>query len=555
MTAFPLRDYQEAAVQAVANFVKYRSGHGYVTAPGGSGKSVMIAACADWAALQGLRVVILARNEKLLTQNRAKLANPTIAGIYCAGLGERNLDCPITIASIQSIAGVTLPGKFDLALVDECDEINSVEEGQYWKFFAACGSPRILGFTATPWRTTSGLIAWGDEIISIPIAPLVTQGHLVAPYNKVTCTPEGLSDIPVSLGDYVQSRLSEVYTDPDLLYTSLEKIIQYSADRHSVLIFTQSLAHSDMLAHAMEANGLPAVTVSGETDKEELDWILQDFEQRRFKFLINCQLLTVGVDLPCIDMVVLLRATKSKRLFEQMVYRGTRPYEGKDNFLLLDMGNNLIEHGPLGSPWRGMSTAGKSNLNPQPGKVCPQCEGYAVWGSQDCADCGYTFPITEERKVTHGNSVDGTSNTIYGGAAGAEETIITHLVTAVRYAKHRSRKSNNESLRVDYYCSYGPYGSISEWLSPKHESSEWARDKAWKFFKERGIMLSPPIEDIEWDDLLFEATKLAKPYTITVDHSDKYARVISYGWEPQPLALPAPTAIPAEVDLDDEICF
>jgi len=96
-------------VDAAVNHFRYRSGvHGYVTAPGGSGKSHMIAGVAERIYDLGVgKVVVLARSEKLLSQNKSKFAPSyhSLIGVYCAGLGEKDLTKPITIASAQSIAG------------------------------------------------------------------------------------------------------------------------------------------------------------------------------------------------------------------------------------------------------------------------------------------------------------------------------------------------------------------------------------------------------------------------------------------------------------------
>lgn len=518
-----LRDYQVSVVDSVMNFIKYRSGNGYCTCPGGSGKSVMIARVAEYALALYPRILILTNNEKLLRQNRAKLSHPKAAGIYCAALGEKDSSKPITLASIQSIVSHPHPcPQYDLVLVDECDLIpDDQEQGQFWKFFATCGHPRIVGFTATPYRLSTGVLQWGEEIINIPIAPLFEQKHIVPPCNKVAATPD-LSSVKLVAGEYSSADLEALYDDPELLVQSVAKLIQYGQFRKHALVFAQSLKHADALAAMLEHNGYRCRTVDGDTDKDELsDEIIPAFEAGEFQYLINCNLLTVGVDIPCIDMVAVIRSTLSKRLFEQMVYRGTRLFPGKDSFTLLDMGGNLMEHGPLGSPYRGK--AGKGEKRESPGKICPACEEFVQPMTRQCA-CGYEFPEAELRKVNHSMDADTTTQTTYTG------DVMTYQVESVRYSKHTNKKNGNESLRVDYFCAFGKYGNISEWLSCKHEN-EWARGKAYQFFKDRGVELEHAIESYNWEDLIFEASKLKRPTSITVNHASEFPRIISYGWE------------------------
>jgi len=270
-----LRDYQENAVAAALAFIRYRSGHGYVTAPGGSGKSHMIAALGELVLSNGMGdVLVLARSEKLLKQNRSKFSAEAQAsiGVYCAGLGLKQSDRSITIASAQSLAGFDGDlSRVRVVLVDECDEISDDEESQYQRIFKMCHSEvRVVGFTATPFRTGSGRITWGDEIVNIPLKAIMDAGHLTPPTNKVGVTLD-LSEVKVALGEYVQSQLDELYKDPTLLATSLKKIVQHGKDRRSILIFTQSIAHADLLASAMEYNDMgPLAVVTGDTEKDEL---------------------------------------------------------------------------------------------------------------------------------------------------------------------------------------------------------------------------------------------------------------------------------------------
>lgn len=525
---YELREYQESVVKACAAWIKYRAGvHGYVTSPGGSGKSIMIAKVAEFCYDSGFAVLILARSEKLLTQNKAKLSDnyqPHI-GIYCAGLDEKDLSKPITIASIQSLAGAdimgALEGKRLICLVDECDEISpdSDDESQYWTLFNALGNPQIIGFTATPFRTKSGKINWGEEIINIPIKPLIDKKYLVPPTNKVGAAPD-LSGVKVTLGEYAQGELEDIFLEPELLFNSIQKIKTYSQQRNSVLIFCQSLKHADILAHNMELNGMPCVTVDGKTDKDKLSAILGEFSHRKFKYLLNCNLLTVGYDMPSIDMIAVVRSTMSKRLWEQMLYRGTRLYEGKTDFLVLDMGSNFATHGALGSPYLEKGTKETKRAM---GRVCPSCETFVPVTAKCCTDCGYEFLKEEPRKINHSYDVDMESEAVYS------QPVTEYQVSEVIYRIHTNRKTQAKSLRVDYVCS-GGYGIVSEWLSAWHEN-DWVRNKVATFFRQRGYTLGSDSNSYSEDDLLWHANNLKKPVRIVVDHSEKFPRVKDYIYE------------------------
>ncbi len=539
--AYPLRPYQIPVIDACFNHVRYRDNKpGYAVAPGGSGKSVMIAKTAEriWDVLNR-RVVILARNEKLLTQNRAKLSvrHQQLTGVYCAGLDSFDIEKEITIASIQSIAKLGDRFQNAVMLCDECHNIstNSDEETQYWQFFHAAKGCHIIGFTATPFRTGVGKLSWGEEIINIPLEPLFDSGYLVRPVNRVPITPD-LGRVHVCMGEFVQGELEEVFTDPDLLFHTVKTILRYceGGQRNHVMIFAQSIKHCNLIERALRENGITSVaSVDGDTPKAELARILEDLNEGRLRYVINCQLLKEGIDVPSIDCVVVVRSTVSKTLWEQMLYRGTRPAPGKVDFLVLDMGGNFQRHGSLGSP--SQETDSKPDTKREIGKICPCCEVFI--GGKDvfqCGDCGYQFPGIAPRKVNHNKEPDFSSNSIYNppSTTGDMEYM---SVNRVEYLIHHNRTKNTKSIRVDYH---NFYQKVSEWLSP-FSDSEFARGKCWQFFGDRGrpdtrqmvegLMTRMSQEQI-LELLLMECGHLKKPTKILVDKSEKWPRIKAYDY-------------------------
>lgn len=517
MPCFPLRDYQDYAVSCAVTHLKYKPDeNGYIKACGGAGKSVMIAALAENCYDMGKTVVVLARSEKLLTQNRAKFHERYLPhiGIYCSGLGEKMLDKPITIASIQSIWDKRLQP--DICLIDEVQNLHPDDGGdtQYWQFLRDAGNPQIIGFTATDFRTGSGKLTFGKMIADIPIQPLIDAGFIITPSTKVVATPD-VSGVQIIRGEYNEGQLEEIYLEPELLGKSIEILQSYTATLHSVVIFTQSRKHGKVLQQAMLDNGMEAVYVDGSTPKDELRVILDDFEALKFKYLINVALLVEGWDCPSIDCVAVFLKTLSKGKFEQILFRGTRPapHLHKKSFLVLDMGGNFMEHGPLGSPYVGRK---KGEAVQSQGKICPECEEYTKPLAKECPDCGYIFPEPERPKVTHNYEPDTASYS----ATPALETFDVHNVT---YKKHKS-KAGNDTLQISYACSYGKYGNIAEWYSPFHEN-DWARSKVEALFSSRGHALGSPVNTYSWDDLLFKAEQMKRPTRITVDFKDKFPRI------------------------------
>jgi superfamily II DNA/RNA helicase len=99
------------------------------------------------------------------------------------------------------------------------------------------------------------------------------------------------------------------------------------------LIFTASVAQADQLAGILN-RVLPgdADWLCGETPKELRADKLKRFKQSQTSYLVNCAVLTEGFDDYGIGMVVIVRPTKSRSLYAQMVGRGTRTLPGVDQY-------------------------------------------------------------------------------------------------------------------------------------------------------------------------------------------------------------------------------
>lgn len=483
---------------------KYKATPAIVNMPTGSGKSHVIAALVD--AFADKRVLVLAHRKELLQQISGKITVPH--GIYGASLGEKRLE-QITVAQIQSIYSQKLD-HLDVIIVDECHMLpNSKDLGQYWTLINKHPQAFLVGLSATPYRLKGGCLDWGTEVYKIGYQPLLDAGYL-APLSNKLCDAPDLSSVEVRLGEYVESQLANIMEDPALIDAAIRAIAAYSHNRHSCLIFCVSVNHANLIVHALNNSGIPAHLITGETNQGEREDIIDQFKAEfgEVRYIVNVNVLSVGFDAPNVDMIVCLRPTKSKALWEQMIGRGVRIADGKTNCLLVDMAGNLEEHGPLGSPFREKAKKEtKSN-----GKICPECEEYVPPLTKECPACGYQWPEPERPKVAHEYVANGAAATIYSD-------VITYDVRWVKYKKHLSKKGN-ETLMVSYGCDHGKYGNIAEWIM---------KDKLRKFYKERGNEIGP-IEEYSWDDLLWHAESLKQPTKITVDHSKEFPRIIRYEW-------------------------
>ena len=412
-------------------------------------------------------------------------------------------------------------------LVHNCHRIgNNQEEGMYWQFIKQHPAASLIGMSATPYRLQGGKLGWGEIIHETPYAILFERGYLCPLINKASLAPS-LSNVTVSLGDYKEDELEEVMMDAELARASITRLLQYQPDRESIMIFCVSIAHCELIKELMIANGLTRIGIT-HSKSHESDKDIEAFKRGELRYLISCETLLEGFDAPNVDMILCLRPTKSKGLWEQMLGRGCRTAEGKTDCLLLDMAGNLAEHGGIGTPYKEPS---RRETQGAKGRICPECETWHEKATiKECSDCGFQFPEPERPKVGHSYEPDMTSEAVYIPAA----PVVVRIVD-MNYRKHLKKGTTDKySIRVEYFPNREdlPYGgSISEWISP-HNESAWARENARAFMLERNVNIVGDMRDTPMDELVRLAGYMKAPYALKVDTtSGKYPQIKGYVWE------------------------
>ena len=364
MRPIELRPYQVKIMNVIGNWLMNRPDRVPVfEAPTGSGKSVIIGKSCELLSQDGeAKVLILTHQKELVEQDAAKiraLCGEESVGIYCAGLGLKQVDRPFTVASIQSLAHCAddLP-LFKLTVIDEAHRINNNNAGQYRRMLERLKeinpSMRVFGLTATPYRTGQGYLNEGktaiftDVVPTVSIRELVESGYL-AP--MVTVLPDARQETDgarIRAGDYVTKDL-ETLLDIDEANTRLAQEItaRLNGDRLHWLIFCISVNHAHHIRDALRNLGVSCETVTGDMPTDERDDVLRRFKAGGFKALTNVDVLTTGFDYPDIDAVVMARPTMSTSLYVQMAGRGMRLKNHCSDCLLLDFAGNSEVHGEI----------------------------------------------------------------------------------------------------------------------------------------------------------------------------------------------------------------
>ncbi len=535
-----LRPYQEKAVNAIFSYFKYETGNPLIVAPTGSGKSHLIASFVERAlrSYPSTNATILAHRKELLVQNSEKLmqAFPLCPlGVFSAGLKRRERN-QITMAGIATVYDkAELFGYQHLVLVDEAHLIPKNGNGMYRTFLDGLKqtNPRlkVVGFTATPFRMDSGMLIDGDDRLFTDIAydidlrSLINDGYLAPLVSKQSKTQADLSTARVRGGEFVQQDIERIMDEDALTEAALSQMIEYGRDRKSWIVFCAGVSHAEHVTEKLRARGINAACVVGDTPDAERRTILTDFKLGKIQALCNCDVLTTGFDAPNIDMLVLLRPTKSVGLYVQMCGRGCRLFEGKANCMVLDFAGNIERFGPLDMVKVKRKKSGKAESDRAPTKNCPICEAVMPIGARVCI-CGVEFPPPEREK--HGP--EATEAPILSEAAGLE-------VDKVEYKSHKKKGGESISLKATYYC--GDVTRVNQFLAFDHFGI--GRDIAHDWWYEHARDRSLPIPGSVAEAL--ERTKELKiPKKIQVVPDGKYFKIVGTEfYKPEEEPKPEPT--------------
>lgn len=320
--SYNLRPYQEEAVHAI-NTRWDEWDRELLVLPTGCGKTVVFNTVANE---RPGKTLILAHREELIEQARDK---------FFAMFGElpgkikasENEIRRVTVGSVQTMCRRDYAGMFDTVIVDEAHHAVSPS---YQKLLEQFPEAKVLGVTATPDRGDKRSLArYFDGIAyEYSLKTAIKDGYLCSIAAKTIPLEIDMTECKVSLGDFQVDSIGESL-EPYLPQIA-ESIRIHAAERKTVVFcplisIAQELA--DMIPGAREVNG------NSVDRKETLEW----FDQAGpGAVLCNAMLLTEGWDCPSCDCVVVLRPTKIRSLYCQMIGRGTRLHPGKENLLILD---------------------------------------------------------------------------------------------------------------------------------------------------------------------------------------------------------------------------
>lgn len=544
-----LRYYQNDAIQSIFQYFMHAVGNPIVAMPTGTGKSIVIGEFirAAFQYYPTTRVMMLTHVKELIEQNLDKLLKlwPTApAGVYSAGMKRKESHFPITFGGVGTVAKASPDrfGRIDLLLIDECHLLSNSETTMYQSIIKGLRqiNPqlKVVGFTATDYRLGWGKLSEGGGLFTDVCYDLTTlekfnrlvaEGYLSPLIPKRTGMTYNLDGVRVHGGEYKQDELQAAVDKSELTYKAVQEMIALSQDRKHWLIFASGVEHAEHVGEMLDSLNVPACVIHSKiSDADRLERI-NGFKSGKYRAAVNNNVLTTGFDFPGIDMIGMLRPTKSPSLWVQMLGRGTRPvyhpdcppecledldmrlaaiqHGPKQNCLVLDFAGNTRYLGPINDPVIPRPKGKGGGVAPV--KICEVCGVYNHASVRICIGCGAEFPKHLKIRDTAYND-----ELMASGIPQVEMFDVDRVI----YNRHLST-SGKTSLKVSYYCGlrmFQEFVCFEHSGLAKHKAHEWWKERSWE---------EPP-ETVA--DAMLQVNELRTPKQIRVWLKSKYPEIMSH---------------------------
>ena len=339
-----LRQYQRDCCNAVFKAWQKHDRVAAVLATG-TGKTIIACNLIDYYVKQGQRCLFLCHRDELIRQAVDKLSQATglMAAVEKAGESAEDSMTKVTVGSVQTLMRQKRLDRFDASHYDKIivDEAHGILADSFQRVLSHFEGSKVLGITATFMRGDKRELGSFFESIAYEygLRQAIADGWLCKIRAQTVPLDIDLTKVKKQCGDFKESDLAdsiEPYLD------EIAKAIKRLVPDKKILIFTPLIRTSLLMVEHLVNQGMSARHIDGKSpDRREL---LQAYANDEFRVLSNAMLLTHGYDEPSIDCVIVLRPTQSSGLYIQMVGRGTRLCEGKEDLTILDFLWHTAQH-------------------------------------------------------------------------------------------------------------------------------------------------------------------------------------------------------------------
>lgn len=361
-----------------------------VQLPTGGGKTMVAAKIARSTLNNSRRAIFTVPAKSLIDQTVEKFYAEGVreVGVIQADHILTNYARPVQVASVQTLQRRFIPDA-DIVIIDEAHRW--FEFYGEWLNRPEWADVPFVALSATPW--TRGLGKHFDKlIIGSTTTDLIDAGYLSRFRVFAPASPD-LSSVRTIAGDYHEGDLSKAMDKAALVADVIDTWIERGRGRPT-LCFAVDRVHAKNLQQKFTAAGVLAEYIDAYTPATERKAIAKRFHAGEVEIVCNVGCLTTGIDWD-VRCIILARPTKSEMLFVQMIGRGLRSAEGKDDCLILDHSDNHLRLGFVTDIHHDKLDSGQQRQKPEAKakevlpKKCPKCTFLKPPKMPVCPVCGF----------------------------------------------------------------------------------------------------------------------------------------------------------------------
>ncbi len=328
-----------AQIQAIRDEGKDK---GLVISATGTGKTYLSAF--DVRQFAPKRMLFIVHREQIL--KKAKADYQKILGGIDREFGilsgsNKEVEARYLFATIQTISKEDILHQFDPTAFDYIliDEVHKAGATSYQKVIDYFQPKFLMGMTATPERTDDFNIY---ELFDYNIAYEIRlqealEEEMLCPFHYF-----GVTDLELE-GEIIDDTtvLTKLVTEERVNHI-IEKVTYYGYSGNQVkgLIFCSRKEEASKLSVALNNKGFRTFALTGAHSQEERERQVQRLEEGDLDYIITVDIFNEGIDIPCVNQVVMLRQTESSIIFIQQLGRGLRKHDSKEYVTIIDFIGN-----------------------------------------------------------------------------------------------------------------------------------------------------------------------------------------------------------------------
>ena len=329
---------QKQALENLNNLRNYER-KGLLISATGTGKTYLSAF--DVRNANPKRVLFIAHRKTILQKAKETYEN-VLRDKKIVIYGEEDIDeADVVFAMIQTLSKENhmtkfSPDYFDYIVVDEVHHGGAKSYQSVLNYFI----PKfLLGMTATPERGDNfDIYKLFDNNIAYEIRLHdALKEELLSPFHYF-----GISDIEID-GELIneKSEIKKLTADARVKHIiEKSRFYGYSGDKIHGLIFVSRIDEALLLEEKFQERGVKAIALTGDDSDEKRERSITQLENGEIEYIITVDIFNEGVDIPCVNQVILLRPTESSIVYIQQLGRGLRKYPDKEYVVILDFIGN-----------------------------------------------------------------------------------------------------------------------------------------------------------------------------------------------------------------------